>query len=191
MTSQGPAYGRLRRALDRGNVLEALSPAAELQHVSLLDALALLLLLARKDMAIFQRAVLRWHARYCPFLISIGLQRPCRSIARRSTWPPGSRTCRLTIRRPSATSEGSSSTQSAKCVSSEIAGLAHLAALPLVVRSARQDREIANRNPARRDYHAKRCRWRGIRSATGFALANYGLRRFPEGRPAGFLDGER
>ena len=65
MTSQGSPYGRFRHALDRGNVLEALSAAGELQHVSLLDALALLLLLARKDVAMFQRAVLRWQARYC------------------------------------------------------------------------------------------------------------------------------
>ena len=65
MSSQGSAYSRFRRALDRGNVLAALSAAAELRHVSLVDALALLLLLARKDLARFQRAALRWHARYC------------------------------------------------------------------------------------------------------------------------------
>ena len=63
--SQGSAYSRFRRALDRGNVLEALSAAAELRHVSLVDALALVLLLARKDLPRFQRAALRWHARYC------------------------------------------------------------------------------------------------------------------------------
>ena len=65
MTSQGSTYSRFRRALDRGNVLEALAAAGELQHVSLVDALALLLLLARRDRARFQRAALRWHARYC------------------------------------------------------------------------------------------------------------------------------
>jgi hypothetical protein len=65
MTSQGSAYGRFRRALDRGYVLGALSAAAELQYVSLVDALALLLLLARKDPTRFRQAALRWHARYC------------------------------------------------------------------------------------------------------------------------------
>jgi hypothetical protein len=65
LAARGSPYGRFRHALDRGNVLEALSAAAELRHVSLVDALALLLLLARKDLVRFQRAALRWHARYC------------------------------------------------------------------------------------------------------------------------------
>jgi hypothetical protein len=63
--SQGSPYGRFRRALDRGNTLDALSAASELKAVALSDALELVLLLARKDPARFQRAALRWHARYC------------------------------------------------------------------------------------------------------------------------------
>jgi hypothetical protein len=43
--SQGSAYGRLRRALDTGNPTIALAAAAELDFVSLPDALELLLLL--------------------------------------------------------------------------------------------------------------------------------------------------
>ena len=65
VTSQVSPYGRFRRALDRGNTLQALSAAAKLKHVGLADALELVLLLARKDPARVQRAALRWHARYC------------------------------------------------------------------------------------------------------------------------------
>jgi hypothetical protein len=46
LTSQGSAYMRFRRALDRGNVTEALSAAGELQFVGLAEALELTLLLA-------------------------------------------------------------------------------------------------------------------------------------------------
>ena len=66
MTSQGSAYGRFRRALDRGNTLAAMSAAAELDHVGLGDALELVRLLAAdEDSARFERAALRWHARVC------------------------------------------------------------------------------------------------------------------------------
>jgi hypothetical protein len=54
-----------RRALDRGNVLEALSSASELEHVGLAEALELCLLLRDKEPARFPQAALRWHARYC------------------------------------------------------------------------------------------------------------------------------
>jgi hypothetical protein len=53
---------RFRRALDRGNVTEALSSAAELEHVSLTEALELLL--ANREPRRYQRAALRWHARF-------------------------------------------------------------------------------------------------------------------------------
>jgi hypothetical protein len=43
MTAQGSAYMRFRRALDRGNVTEALSAASELQFVALAEALELTL----------------------------------------------------------------------------------------------------------------------------------------------------
>jgi hypothetical protein len=48
VTSQGSAYVRFRRALDRGNVTEALSAGAELDHVGLNEALELCLLLRDK-----------------------------------------------------------------------------------------------------------------------------------------------
>jgi hypothetical protein len=65
VTSPGSAYHRFRRALDRGNVLEALASASELQHVGLAEALELCLLLRDTAPERFPRAALRWHGRYC------------------------------------------------------------------------------------------------------------------------------
>jgi hypothetical protein len=64
VTSQGSPYHRFRRALDRGNVLEALSSASELEHVGLAEALELCLLLRDREPARYTQAALRWHARY-------------------------------------------------------------------------------------------------------------------------------
>jgi hypothetical protein len=47
---------RFRRALDRGNVTEALSAAGELQFVGLAEALELTLLLAHADQEKYERA---------------------------------------------------------------------------------------------------------------------------------------
>jgi hypothetical protein len=55
---------RFRRALDRGNVTEALSAASELDFVSLADALELTLLLADGGLEKYNRAALRWHVRF-------------------------------------------------------------------------------------------------------------------------------
>ena len=64
MTAQGSAYTRFRRALDRRDVTEALSGAAELQFVSLAEALELTLLLADREPDKYGRAAGRWHARF-------------------------------------------------------------------------------------------------------------------------------
>jgi phage baseplate assembly protein gpV len=64
VTAQGSAYMRFRRALDRGNVTEALSTASELQFVSLAEALELTLLLADGDHEKYDRAAARWHVRF-------------------------------------------------------------------------------------------------------------------------------
>jgi uncharacterized membrane protein len=64
VTAQGSAYMRFRRALDRGNVTEALSAASELDFVSLADALELTLLLADGSLEKYNRAALRWHVRF-------------------------------------------------------------------------------------------------------------------------------
>jgi hypothetical protein len=65
VTSQGSAFMRFRRALDRGNITEALSAASELQHVGLGEALELCLLLRDKEPERYPRAALRWHGRLC------------------------------------------------------------------------------------------------------------------------------
>jgi hypothetical protein len=65
VTSQGSAYHRFRRALDRGNVTEALSAGSELQHIGLAEALELCLLLRDKAPERYPRAALRWHGRLC------------------------------------------------------------------------------------------------------------------------------
>ena len=73
MTSQGSAYGRLRRALDSGNPTIALAAATELEFVSLPDALELELLLV-DDPKRFRRAALRWHSRYCAEVPDMGFE---------------------------------------------------------------------------------------------------------------------
>jgi hypothetical protein len=73
VTSQGSTYGRLRRALDACNPAIALAAAAELDFVSLPEALELVLLLA-DDPRRFRRAALRWHARYCAEVTDVGFE---------------------------------------------------------------------------------------------------------------------
>ena len=72
MTSEGSAYGRLRRALDTGNPTIALAAAAELDYVSLPDALEIVLLVDEPGR--FRRAALRWHARYCAEVPGVGFE---------------------------------------------------------------------------------------------------------------------
>ena len=55
---------RFRRAVDRGNVTEALSAASELQFVGLAEALELTLLLADDESEKYERAAARWHVRF-------------------------------------------------------------------------------------------------------------------------------
>jgi hypothetical protein len=64
MTAQASAYVRFRRALDRGNVTEALSAPSELQFVGLAEAPELTLLLADKEPEKYDRAAFRWHSRF-------------------------------------------------------------------------------------------------------------------------------
>jgi hypothetical protein len=73
VTTQGSAYSRLRRALDAGNTTIALAAAAELDFVSLPDALEIVLLLVDEP-GRFRRAALRWHARYCGELPDVGFE---------------------------------------------------------------------------------------------------------------------
>jgi hypothetical protein len=64
----------LGRALNRGNVAEPLSAAAELQFVSFAEALELTLLLADRQPEKFERAAGHWHARFLQEVPNVDLR---------------------------------------------------------------------------------------------------------------------
>jgi hypothetical protein len=64
VTSQGNAHGRFTRAVASGNLREAQLAARELGGLSLDDALKLCVMLAERDAPRFERAALRWLARF-------------------------------------------------------------------------------------------------------------------------------
>jgi hypothetical protein len=63
MTSDGRPYARFRRAVERGNLLEAESAARELKELSITDALDYCDLLAQREPQRFERAAIQWHSR--------------------------------------------------------------------------------------------------------------------------------
>jgi len=65
---------RFRRALDRGNLTEALSAASELQFVGLAEALELTLLLADRQPEKYERAAGRWHSRFLQEVPNVDLR---------------------------------------------------------------------------------------------------------------------
>ena len=65
---------RFRRALDRGNVTEALSAASELQFVGLAEALELTLLLVDPEPEKYERAASRWHTRFVQETPNVGVR---------------------------------------------------------------------------------------------------------------------
>jgi hypothetical protein len=69
VTSQGSLHGQFQRAIERGNVLQAVAIARDLRQLSLSNSFALLLLFAEHDPERFSRAAPRWHAR---FVLSAG-----------------------------------------------------------------------------------------------------------------------
>jgi hypothetical protein len=74
MTSQGSPYSRFRRALKTGNLAIIRAAAAELPHVDLGDALAVCLAIRDAEPQRFERAALRWLARFC-------VERPAATVA--------------------------------------------------------------------------------------------------------------
>jgi hypothetical protein len=64
MTSDGSAYVRFRRALEIGNELLGLAAARELPRIALDDALRICLVLRDGDPDRYQRAAVRWLARF-------------------------------------------------------------------------------------------------------------------------------
>jgi hypothetical protein len=79
---------RFRRALDRGNVTEALSAASELQFVSLAEALELTLLLADGDLEKYNRAALRWHVRFVEETKNVDIRESHAVLALLTAIPP-------------------------------------------------------------------------------------------------------
>jgi hypothetical protein len=65
MTSQGSAYARFRRALKTGNLTLIRNAAADLPRVDLGDALAVCRVIRAAEPERFERAALRWLARFC------------------------------------------------------------------------------------------------------------------------------
>ena len=57
-------YGRFQRAIVHRDLLGAEAAAREMGGLYLADALDLLLLIARKEPARFERAAVRWHGRF-------------------------------------------------------------------------------------------------------------------------------
>jgi hypothetical protein len=65
MTSEGSPYARFRRALATGNLLLIRAATAELPRVDLGDALSVCMAIRRAEPERFERAALRWLARFC------------------------------------------------------------------------------------------------------------------------------
>ena len=65
VTSNGSAYARFRRSLGTGNLHLVRAAAAELPTVRLDDALDVCALMAAQEPERFERAALRWLARFC------------------------------------------------------------------------------------------------------------------------------
>ena len=64
MTAQGHPRAIFSRAIERGNLVVAESAAREVGRLTLEEALRLLFLYAEKDPTTYDRAALRWLARY-------------------------------------------------------------------------------------------------------------------------------
>lgn len=74
MTSSGSAYARFRRALQSGNLTLVRSAAAELPNVSLDDALHVCVLLRDREPERYERAAVRWIARFCVERVDVSIE---------------------------------------------------------------------------------------------------------------------
>ncbi len=64
MTSQGRPYARFKRALKSRNAHQALAAAAELRQINLADALSLVFLIREDTPVLYDKAAVRWFAKY-------------------------------------------------------------------------------------------------------------------------------
>jgi hypothetical protein len=65
VTAQGRPLTRFRRALATGDLLLIRAAAAEVPRVNLSDALRICVVLQRAEPASYERAAVRWLARFC------------------------------------------------------------------------------------------------------------------------------
>jgi hypothetical protein len=65
MTSQGSPHARFKRALASRNPTLVVAAAGELGRLSLADALAVTLVFLPHEHERYERASVRWHARWC------------------------------------------------------------------------------------------------------------------------------
>jgi hypothetical protein len=63
--SEGSAYARFKLALSSGDLVHVRAAAAELGYIDLADALSVCVLVCHREPTIYQRAALRWLARFC------------------------------------------------------------------------------------------------------------------------------
>jgi hypothetical protein len=64
VAEKGSPRGRFQRAVERSDLLGAEAAARDLGGLALADALALLLVIARKEPSRFEPAAIRWHGRF-------------------------------------------------------------------------------------------------------------------------------
>jgi hypothetical protein len=64
MTNQGTAHGQFQCAIQRRNLFAAEEAASEIDYVSLPHALALTVLIGEESPERYERAAVRWHARF-------------------------------------------------------------------------------------------------------------------------------
>jgi hypothetical protein len=70
---KGRPYSWFKAALARGDLAGVRAAAAELPHVNLVDALAVCVLMSRRDDPSYERAATRWLARFALERPSVGL----------------------------------------------------------------------------------------------------------------------
>ena len=81
VTSQGSPYARFQRALATGNLLLIRAAAAELPRVDVGDAVSVRVAIRQAEPERFERAAMRWLARFC-------VERPAATLAdlRAASW---------------------------------------------------------------------------------------------------------
>jgi hypothetical protein len=103
MTSQGTPHGRFQRAIHARHVQNAEMAAREMGGLSLADALSLCELLAKTDMARYERAALRWLTRFIdersPPLAEVALAAPALAELRHGHRNVGGETLRRLLGR--------------------------------------------------------------------------------------------